>query len=96
MRQECNYFTQDPVNNGFFWISLRDFVDLFDSLDVCRAASWDQIHIKGSFLRQHELPKESDSYGNAHDADKLEYSYVSKYFFGLEVRTRSHVIVGLH
>ena len=59
-------------------------------------ASWDQIHIKGSFLRQHELPKEFDLYGNVLDLDKLEYSYASKYFFGLEVKTRSHVLVGLH
>ena len=30
------------------------------------------------------------------DVEKLEYSYASKYFFGLEVQTKSHVIVGLH
>ena len=42
------------------------------------------------------MPKEFDLYGNILDLDKLEYSYASKYFFGLEVKTRSHVIVGLH
>ena len=75
---------------------MRDFIQLFDSLDVCRVASWDQLHIKGSFLRQHELPKEFDIYGNVLNSDKLEYSFVSKYFFGLDVKTRSHLIIGLH
>ena len=30
------------------------------------------------------------------DIEKLEFSYASKYFFGLEVKNKSHVIVGLH
>ena len=42
------------------------------------------------------MPREYDIWGNAKDADRLEYSYASKYFFGLEVKTRSHVILGVH
>ena len=42
------------------------------------------------------MPKEFDFYGNILDYEKLEYSYASKYFFGLEVKSKSHVIVGLH
>lgn len=96
MRQQCDYFPHDDSSDGIFWISLREFLQLFDSLDVCRVASWDQIHIKGSFLRQHDIPSEWDLYGNVINTDKFEYCYSSRYFFGLDVRARSHVIIGLH
>lgn len=38
-------------NDGTFWMSFEDFVANFDSLDVCRVRNWDEIRIRGRFIR---------------------------------------------
>lgn len=38
-------------NDGTFWMCFSDFVANFDSLDVCRVRNWDEIRIRGRFIR---------------------------------------------
>ena len=38
-------------SDGTFWMSFRDFVSMYDSLDVCRVRNWDEIRIRGRFIR---------------------------------------------
>jgi hypothetical protein len=38
-------------NDGTFWISFQDFCANFDSLDVCRVRNWDEVRIRGRFIR---------------------------------------------
>lgn len=38
-------------NTGTFWISFKDFIELFDNLDICRARNWDEIRTRGRIIR---------------------------------------------
>lgn len=38
-------------NDGTFWMCFKDFVENFDSLDVCRVRNWDEVRIRGRFVR---------------------------------------------
>jgi calpain-15 len=38
-------------NDGTFWMSFGDFVKHFRSLNVCRVKNWEEVRIKGKFIR---------------------------------------------
>lgn len=70
--------------DGSFWMSFKDFTDLFDSLDVCRVTSWNELRIRGRFIRYSDI--------NEPDNEVV----VSKWIYALEVPVKSHVVIGLH
>jgi calpain-15 len=73
----------DDDKDGTFWISFQDFVDNFESLDVCRVRNWDEVRIRGRFIR---YP----------DEENLTVEVVqSKWVYALDVPTKSHIIVTL-
>jgi hypothetical protein len=39
------------ANDGNFWMNFKDFVENFESLDVCRVRNWDEVRIRGRFVR---------------------------------------------
>ena len=39
------------ANDGTFWMCLKDFVSNFESLDVCRVRNWDEVRVRGRFIR---------------------------------------------
>lgn len=71
-------------NDGSFWMSYEDFTRLFESLDVCRVSSWDELRLRGRFLRYKDV------------TDPENEVVVSKWIYALEVPTRTHLVVGLH
>lgn len=71
-------------DDGTFWMCFDDFVANFDSLDVCRVTSWDELRIRGRFIRYNDV------------ADPENEVVVSKWFYALEVPARTHLVVGLH
>lgn len=36
-------------------MSFDDFVSNFDSLDVCRVKDWDELRLRGRFIRYNDL-----------------------------------------
>lgn len=70
--------------DGSFWMGFDDFMLKFDSISVCRVTDWDELRLRGKFIRYNDV-KETQ-----HEA------VVSKWFYALEVPEKSHVIVGLH
>lgn len=38
-------------NTGTFWISFKDFVELFDNIDICRTRNWDEVRSRGRMIR---------------------------------------------
>jgi calpain-15 len=38
-------------NDGTFWISYQDVLKHFKTLNVCRIKNWDEVRIKGKFIR---------------------------------------------
>lgn len=71
-------------NDGTFWMSFGDFVKHFDCLDVCKIKDWDELNIRGRFIR----------YNDINDPDNE--LVVSKWFYALEIPSKTHLIVGLH
>lgn len=70
--------------DGAFWMGFDDFMLKFDSISVCRVTDWDELRLRGKFIRYNDV-KETQ-----HEA------VVSKWFYALEVPEKSHVIIGLH
>jgi calpain-15 len=71
-------------DDGTFWMSFKDFIDHFDSLDVCRVRNWDEVRIRGRFVRYS-------------DTDNSSVEVVqSKWLYAIDVPTKSHVLIGLH
>lgn len=71
-------------NDGAFWMSFNDFTNLFDSLDVCRVANWNELRLRGRFIRYNDM------------MDPENEVVVSKWIYALEVPTKSHIVIGLH
>lgn len=38
-------------NDGTFWMVYQDFVTHFKSVNVCKVKNWDEVRIKGKFIR---------------------------------------------
>ena len=38
-------------NDGTFWMVYQDFVTHFKSVNVCKVKNWDDVRIKGKFIR---------------------------------------------
>lgn len=70
--------------DGSFWMSFQDFVAKFDSFDVCRVSNWDELRIRGRFIRYNDV------------TDPDNEVVVSKWFYALEVPAKTHLIIGLH
>jgi len=39
------------AEDGTFWMNFNDFIANFESLDVCRVRNWDEVRIRGRFVR---------------------------------------------
>jgi len=37
--------------DGSFWMNLQDFLAKFESIDVCRVSNWDELRLRGRFIR---------------------------------------------
>ena len=71
-------------DDGTFWMSFSDFVSNFDSLDVCRVRNWDEVRVRGRFVRFSDTENQT-----------VEVAQ-SKWIYALEVPKKTHIIIALH
>ena len=71
-------------DDGTFWMSFDDFCKNFESLDVCRVSNWDELRVRGRFIRYNDL--------NNPDNENI----VSKWFYALELPKKTHIVIGVH
>jgi hypothetical protein len=62
----------------------KDFVDNFESLDVCRVRNWEEARIRGRFIRF------SDS-----ENQTLDF-ILSKWVYALDVPKKTHLVITLN
>jgi len=60
-------------HDGSFWMSFKDFTSRFESMELCRVRNWDEIRIRGRFIRF------SDTENTTNEV------VMSKWFYALEV-----------
>ena len=49
-------------NDGSFWMCLEDFIMRFSSVNICQVKNWDEIRLKGKFIRAKEKKEEGGDY----------------------------------
>lgn len=66
------------------WMSFNDLINHFSTLHVCRVKNWDEVRIKGKFIRVQDLEDPS-----------LEV-VASKWFYSIELPERVRLFIGIH
>jgi len=75
----------DSQNDMTFWMSYQEVVTYFKSLNVCRVRNWNEVRIKGKFLRVQDV-----------DQTNLEV-VLSKWYYSVEVlHQATRVFIGMH
>jgi hypothetical protein len=72
------------AKDGSFWISYEDFLKNFCSVTVCKVENWNEVRLKGIFMRLME----------AQDAD--EDFVLSKFYYSFRLEEETTIEVGLH
>lgn len=82
MKRELNpVFDED---NGNFWMSYDDFIQHFSTLNVCRVKNWDEVRIKGKFIRVQDVE------------DSNMEVVVSKWYYSVDLPERVRIFIGIH
>lgn len=71
-------------DDGTFWMSFEDILRHFYCANVCKVRNWDEVRIKGKFIKTDEI----DDY----DIEQV----VSKWFYTVDIQERTKVVVTLH
>ena len=71
-------------DDGNFWMNLKDFVSHFNALHVCRVKNWDEVRIKGKFIRVQDAE------------DPNVEVVVSKWFYSIDLPERVRLFIGIH
>ena len=77
-----HYTPETPA--GTIWIPFSDLADNFDSITICKVKNWDEIRIKGKFIRVQDLD------------DKNVEVVMSKWYYSLEVERRTKIHIAIH
>lgn len=59
------------TNDGTFWMCFEDFIMNFDSVNICHVRNWNEVRLKGKFIRASE--KSND--GNSWVLNKFYYTF---------------------
>ena len=89
LRSICDY-PETLEQESYFWLTFDDLCNLgvFESIQVCRLQNWEAAEYRGAFVKAVDF--------DIFDGDRHFYNTVSKHYYGIEVRQRSHIIFGLH
>ena len=71
-------------NDGSFWISYQDVLKYFKTLNVCRIKNWDEVRIKGKFIRVQDIE------------DPQVEIVISKWYYSIDLQETTKIFIGLH
>ncbi len=71
-------------SDGTFWISYQDVLKHFKTLNVCRIKNWDEVRIKGKYIRVQDI-----------DDPNVEI-VISKWYYSIDLHETTKIFIGLH
>lgn len=71
-------------SDGTFWISYQDVLKNFKTLNVCRIKNWDEVRIKGKYIRVQDI-----------DDPNVEI-VISKWYYSIDLHETTKIFIGLH
>lgn len=71
-------------NSNRIYVTYEEFLEFFDIITVCQLASWNEIKIKGKFV------KSQDS------ENKTQEHFCSKWLYKIKIEKKSTILIGLH
>jgi len=67
-----------------FWMSFRDFLIQFQALNICYLQEWQEVRIKGRFIRVQDV-----------DNSNIEVVF-SRWYYDILITEQTHLIITLH
>ncbi len=67
-----------------FWMSFNDFLTYFQALNICCVKNWQELRIKGKFIRVQDM-----------DNPNIEVVF-SKWYYNVEITERTQLVIALH
>lgn len=71
-------------NDGSFWMSYQDFFRYFTSITMCKVDNWNEVRLKGIFLRAYE------------EEDEDEDFVLTKFHYTFHLEEEAEIHIGLH
>lgn len=71
-------------SDGTFWMSYQDAIKHFKALNVCRVKNWEEVRIKGKFIRVQDI-----------DDPNIEV-VMSKWYYSIDLHEQTKIFIGLH
>ena len=65
-------------------MSYEDFFMNFDSLTICKTQNWNELRLKGKFIRVQESQNPSNDW------------VISQFYYSFHLDKRTHIEIGLH
>lgn len=65
-------------------MSYQDAIKNFKSLNVCRVKNWEEVRIKGKFIRVQDI-----------DDPTIEV-VISKWYYSIDLHEQTKIFIGLH
>lgn len=78
------FVSSSEDNDGTFWMSFQDAVKHFKCLNVCRVKNWEEVRIKGKFIRIQDIE------------DPNVEIVISKWYYSVDLHEPTRLFLGLH
>lgn len=71
------------INDGSFWMSYKDFINLYDQIIICKVENWNEIRLKGKFIKVNEVTSTNDW-------------ILSQFYYTFSLSQTTRLEIGLH
>lgn len=70
--------------DGSFWMSYADFMKKFESMNICEVSQWNELRLKGKFVKTHQKGNEDNDF------------VLTKFAYQFKVTEETDIHIGIH